>query len=83
MITRNDYNLELFSGDIGICIDTDDGRRVAFDGGRVVAPSHLGEHATVHAMTIHKSQGSQFEEVVSSSPARRPACSPGSSSTPP
>jgi len=64
MITRNDYNLELFSGDIGICIDTDDRRRVAFDGGRVVAPSHLGEHATVHAMTIHKSQGSQFEEVV-------------------
>lgn len=66
MITRNDYTLELYNGDIGVCVATPDGLRAVFDrGGRRTFPlSHLGEHATVHAMTIHKSQGSQFGSVV-------------------
>jgi exodeoxyribonuclease V alpha subunit len=66
MITRNDYGLDLYNGDIGVCVATDDGLRVLFDrdGGRAFPPSHLGEHTTVHATTIHKSQGSQFDEVV-------------------
>jgi len=64
MITKNDYGLDLYNGDIGVCVETDDGLRVLFPGGREFAPSHLGEHTTVHAMTIHKSQGSQFDEVV-------------------
>ena len=66
MITRNDYGLDLYNGDIGVCVETVDGLRVLFDrdGGRAFPPSHLGEHTTVHAMTIHKSQGSQFDEVV-------------------
>jgi exodeoxyribonuclease V alpha subunit len=44
----------------------DEGLRVAFERGgqRLFAPSHLGERTTVHALTIHKSQGSQFGEVV-------------------
>jgi exodeoxyribonuclease V alpha subunit len=66
MITTNDYNLNLFNGDIGVAVRTDDGLRVAFERGgqRLFAPSHLGERTTVHALTIHKSQGSQFGEVV-------------------
>ncbi len=66
MITSNDYALELYNGDIGVCVDTEDGLRVLFDRGPAQGfrPSHLGEHTTVHAMTIHKSQGSQFDEVV-------------------
>jgi exodeoxyribonuclease V alpha subunit len=65
MITSNDYTLELYNGDIGICVDTDEGPRVIFDRKDLpIPPSHLGEHTTVHAMTIHKSQGSQFKEVV-------------------
>lgn len=66
MITSNDYRLELFNGDIGVTVESDDGLRVVFDRGglRDYQPSRLGEHATVHAMTIHKSQGSQFDEVV-------------------
>jgi len=66
MITSNDYTLGLFNGDIGVVVDTDDGLRVVFDRGgiRSFSPSHLGERATVHALTIHKSQGSQFDEVV-------------------
>jgi exodeoxyribonuclease V alpha subunit len=66
MITKNDYTQDLWNGDIGVCVKTGDGLRVLFDraGGRELPPSHLGEHTTVHAMTIHKSQGSQFDEVV-------------------
>jgi exodeoxyribonuclease V alpha subunit len=70
MITKNDYQLDLYNGDIGICVQGDDGRSqrlvVVFDkdGPKAFPPSHLGEHTTVHAMTIHKSQGSQFGEVV-------------------
>jgi exodeoxyribonuclease V alpha subunit len=66
MITSNDYRLELFNGDIGVTVESEDGLRVVFDRGgvRQYQPSRLGEHSTVHAMTIHKSQGSQFDEVV-------------------
>jgi exodeoxyribonuclease V alpha subunit len=66
MITRNDYNLELYNGDVGITVETNDGMRVMFagDGDRSFPLTQLGEYTTVHAMTIHKSQGSQFDEVV-------------------
>ncbi|HEX2153707.1 MAG TPA: exodeoxyribonuclease V subunit alpha [Acidimicrobiia bacterium] len=66
MITRNDYNLDLYNGDIGVTVETDEGNRAAFERGetRTYPLSHLTEHTTVHAMTIHKSQGSQFEQVV-------------------
>ena len=68
MVTKNDYGLGLFNGDIGITVDTLDGLQVMFDRGRVIPPGYLGEHTTAHAMTIHKSQGSQFEDVVVSLP---------------
>lgn len=70
LITRNDYNLGLFNGDIGICLpDPKDGSaRVWFekaDGGlQNYIPNRLPPHETVFAMTIHKSQGSEFNEVV-------------------
>jgi exodeoxyribonuclease V alpha subunit len=71
MITRNDYRLNLFNGDMGVVAETDDGRRVAFGPGeiRFFPRSYIGDYQTVHAMTIHKSQGSQFEEVVVALPA--------------
>ncbi|GFO55652.1 RecBCD enzyme subunit RecD [Geomonas sp. Red276] len=71
MITVNDYNLKLFNGDIGIALpdpDSDGSPRVYFpapDGGvRKVSPARLPEHETVFAMTVHKSQGSEFESVL-------------------
>ena len=66
MITRNDYNLDLYNGDIGVAIETGEGLRAIFERGepRAFPLSHLTEHTTVHAMTIHKSQGSQFDQVV-------------------
>ncbi len=70
LITRNDYTLELFNGDIGICLpDSADGSiKVWFAGsdGRMksFSPYRLPPCETVFAMTIHKSQGSEFDEVV-------------------
>ena len=69
MVTRNDYALELMNGDIGLCLPGPDGvLRVAFpavDGGvRWVMPSRLDSVETVFAMTVHKSQGSEFTHVL-------------------
>jgi len=71
LITRNDYNLQLMNGDMGICLawpalDARDHKRlrVAFPDGnggvRWILPSRLQDVETVFAMTVHKSQGSEF-----------------------
>jgi exodeoxyribonuclease V alpha subunit len=71
LITVNDYNLRLFNGDIGITLPdpgAKDDLRVFFlsmDGSlRKFHPFRLPEHETVYAMTVHKSQGSEFGKVV-------------------
>lgn len=70
LITQNDYGLNLYNGDIGICLwDRQlSGYRVWFERGEgkvtSCVPSLLPTHETVYAMTIHKSQGSEFEEVL-------------------
>jgi exodeoxyribonuclease V alpha subunit len=64
LVTANDYGLRLFNGDTGVVVTGPDGRAAAvFErGGEVdaLSPSRLEAVETVHAMTIHKSQGSQF-----------------------
>ena len=67
--TRNNYDKEVFNGDIGVIreITTDPARvRVQFDGAREVAyePGELDEVQLAYAITIHKSQGSEFPVVV-------------------
>ena len=71
LIGRNDYNLRLFNGDVGIFLPdlfsgTDS--RVFFQGQeggfRAFHPLRLPEHETVYAMTVHKSQGSEFNNVM-------------------
>ena len=74
MVTRNDYALELMNGDVGICLPGPDGiLRVAFPslGGNVrwIVPSRLDSVETVFAMTVHKSQGSEFHHVLLVVPA--------------
>ena len=67
MIARNDSSLGLFNGDIGIALDRGQGLRVwfALPGGSIksVQPSRLPEHETTWAMTVHKSQGSEFDHA--------------------
>ena len=71
LVTSNDYNVRLFNGDIGLILEDEParGRLVATfstpDGKtRAIAPTRLPPHETAFAMTIHKSQGSEFDEVV-------------------
>ena len=66
MVTRNDYRLNVYNGDIGVTVASGDGLVVAFpgdEGPRLISPARLSDIQTVHAMTIHKSQGSQFAGV--------------------
>ncbi len=66
LVTANDYTLGVYNGDTGVVVDTPAGRRVAVATGEGLldlAPSRLGDVETLHAMTIHKSQGSQADVV--------------------
>lgn len=70
LITRNDYQLRLFNGDVGIIVaDPDDATRrqalfVGPDGNeRRLTPARLPPHETVFAMSVHKSQGSELDAV--------------------
>jgi len=67
MVTRNDYALKLMNGDVGLCLPHANGLRVAFPDGqgglRWVLPARLDAVETVFAMTVHKSQGSEFAHV--------------------
>ena len=68
LVTENDYELRLYNGDTGVVVATDQGRVSAtFDrGGDLLefTPTRLGAIETAFAMTIHKSQGSQFDTAV-------------------
>ncbi len=70
MITRNNYELRLFNGDVGLMLQDDsDGMLAAFfpsaDGTlKRVLPLKLPEHETAFSMTVHKSQGSEFDRVL-------------------
>ena len=67
MVTENDASRRLFNGDIGVVVDRDGALEVVLpegDGVRSVPRVHLGRVETVHALTIHKSQGSEFDRVI-------------------
>jgi len=66
LVTANDYQLRLFNGDTGVVVDVDGHARAAFrrDGQVVTLPtSRLSDVQTVHALSVHRSQGSQFDRV--------------------
>jgi exodeoxyribonuclease V alpha subunit len=66
LLTSNDYGLELFNGDTGVVLAEGDGTRAAIAtpyGARLLSTSRLTDVDTMHAMTVHKSQGSQAAEV--------------------
>jgi len=66
LVTGNDYDLGLYNGDTGVVVREHGTLRAVF--GRPAAPqsfapARLGGVQTVHAMTVHRSQGSQFHHV--------------------
>jgi exodeoxyribonuclease V alpha subunit len=75
VISRNDYALRLFNGDVGLILEHQEGKeedqtslRAFFPGEdetfRAILPMKLPEHETVYAMTVHKAQGSEFDRVL-------------------
>ncbi len=68
LVTRNDYAQRLWNGDIGVALRRQDGAlRVYFEGPsgdiRAFPPGRLSHVDTAYALTVHKSQGSEFEHV--------------------
>jgi exodeoxyribonuclease V alpha subunit len=69
LITENSYRHRLFNGDIGICLRDTRGALVAWfpgdtpDAPRAFHPTALPAHESAFAMTVHKAQGSEFDEV--------------------
>lgn len=71
IVTRNDYVRGLFNGDVGIALQGADGLRVWFENSdrdghaslRSYSPRALPSHDTAWAITIHRSQGSEYREV--------------------
>jgi exodeoxyribonuclease V alpha subunit len=67
LVTTNDYEVGLYNGDTGVVYDdTDRGLMAAFSrgGAPILVPLvRLGAVSRLHAMTVHRSQGSQFEVV--------------------
>lgn len=75
MVTKNQIALDLFNGDVGLIRKDDQGKLKAYfkkstsdvdskDELLVVSPALISEWETVFAMTIHKSQGSEFDNVL-------------------
>ncbi|OBF33011.1 exodeoxyribonuclease V subunit alpha [Mycobacterium sp. ACS1612] len=62
LVTANDYGLGLYNGDTGVTVVRDELLRAVI-GDASFATSRLADVETMHAMTIHKSQGSQADEV--------------------
>ena len=74
LVLRNDPLLRLFNGDVGIALPTAEGALMVFfpqpDGGfRAIAPLRLPAHETAFALTVHKAQGSEFDDVLVMLPA--------------
>lgn len=68
IINENDYTLKLYNGDTGICLPDENGELKVFfereQSFRAVSPARLPGHSTAYALTVHKSQGSEFDEIV-------------------
>lgn len=66
LVTANDYEAGVNNGDVGVVIGTPGGLIAAFERGGeplLIHPSRLSSVRTAYAMTIHRSQGSQYETV--------------------
>lgn len=74
LVTSNDYDNKLFNGDTGVVVQHHGELQAAFDSGagvRHLPLGRLGDVRPLHAMTVHRAQGSQFDRVTVLLPAAR------------
>jgi exodeoxyribonuclease V alpha subunit len=68
MVQVNDYALRLFNGDVGLALPDAGGQLMVWfpegEGWRPVPPARVPRHENAWAMTVHKAQGSEFDEVL-------------------
>ena len=68
IVNVNDYSLGLYNGDTGICLPNDEGElRVYFEGEegfKEIIPNRLPNHNRAYALTVHKSQGAEFNHIL-------------------
>jgi exodeoxyribonuclease V alpha subunit len=68
IINTNNYVLGLSNGDLGVCMqDTSGEIKIAFEKIEdiiYINPSRLPAHGAAFALTVHKSQGSEFDEIM-------------------
>ena len=68
IINVNNYQLDLYNGDIGICLPDKNGEPYIHfrheDTIRTIVPGRLPDNNTAYALTVHKSQGSEFDRVL-------------------
>lgn len=72
IINQNDYGLGLHNGDIGICIINKGEKNICFqkdDGYKEVVVSRLPDYDPAYVLTVHKSQGSEFDDLLLVLPA--------------
>lgn len=76
IVERNDYQLKLYNGDSGICWKNESGEMmVHFENGLSISPARLPQFNEAWAITVHKSQGSEFDEVLLIMPEKNnPLC---------
>ena len=75
MVRANDYLQNLFNGDVGLALPDETGALriwfpMAAGGMRAIAPARLPSHETAFATTVHKAQGSEFDDVLLLLPAQ-------------
>jgi exodeoxyribonuclease V alpha subunit len=67
IMTRNNYSLGVFNGDLGVCMRDSEGKlNVYVESGseiKKIQPNRLTDYAPAYFLTVHKSQGSEFEHV--------------------
>ncbi len=71
LVTANDHQNQIWNGDLGIVVEGAAGRCIAFPTAadpRLVPLLRLPPHETAWAMTVHKAQGSEFDEVLLAMP---------------
>jgi len=68
IVTRNNYDLGVYNGDFGVCIQTGEDERLTVciqsgSGIKMVRPERLQDFKPAFFLTVHKSQGSEFDTI--------------------